>query len=76
MDKKEMAEVLKRFVDSLPEDQKQEARTFKTVDELVGFASDAGIALPDELMDAVSGGIHKGGFKPMPAPEPRPITKT
>ena len=56
MDKKEMAEVLKRFVDSLPEEQKQEAKTFKTVDELVGFASDAGIALPDELMDVVAGG--------------------
>ena len=56
MDKKVMAEVLKRFVDSLPEEQRQEAKTFKTVDELVGFASDAGIALPDELMDVVAGG--------------------
>ena len=60
MDKKVMAEVLKRFVDSLPEDQKQEAKTFKTVDELVGFASDAGIALPDELMDVVAGGRYIG----------------
>ena len=52
-----LAEVLKGIWDALTEEQKEKAKTCKTMDELVKLAAAEGIELPDEALDAVSGGF-------------------
>lgn len=52
----ELNEAIKKFWDSLDGEQREKARSCKSVDELVRFAGSEGVELPDELLDAVSGG--------------------
>lgn len=57
MEDKKTAELLKGIWDSLTEKQKEKAKACKTADELVKLAASEGIELPDELLDAVAGGV-------------------
>ena len=49
-------ELLKVICDSLTDEQKAQAKGFKTMEDLVLFAGREGIEIPDELLDAVAGG--------------------
>lgn len=51
------AETLKKIYDSLTDEQKEKAKAFKTTDELLTFAGKEGIELPEEVLNAVAGGI-------------------
>ena len=55
MDEK-MKAVFKGLYDSLTDEQKAKAKSFKTMEELAAFAAKEGIELPDALLDAVNGG--------------------
>ena len=54
---KEINEALKKILDSLSDEQKEKAKACRTAEELLKLAQDAGIALPDELLEAAAGGI-------------------
>ena len=51
-----MNAALKGIYDSLTDEQKEKAKACKTMDELTALAAKDGIELPDEVLDAVSGG--------------------
>ena len=53
-------ETLKGIYDSLTEEQKEKAKACKTMKELSAFATEENIELPDELLEAVSGGVQAG----------------
>ncbi len=55
-------ETLKGIYDSLTEKQKEKANACKTMEELLAFAREENINLPDELLEAVSGGVQAGLF--------------
>ena len=55
MDEK-MNEKLKEIYDSLTDEQKEKAKNCKTVDELMDFAGEEDIELPEELLENVAGG--------------------
>ena len=55
MDEK-MKEVMKGIFDNLTEEQKEKAKACKTMDELMTLAGEWGLEIPDEALDAVSGG--------------------
>ena len=48
---------LKGIWDSLTDEQKEKAKNCKTMDELTALAAKEGIELPDEVLDAVAGGL-------------------
>ena len=48
---------LKGIWESLTDEQKEKAKTCKSWDELTALAGKEGIELPDEVLDAVAGGI-------------------
>ena len=50
---------LKSIYESLTDAQKEKAKVCKTMEELTAFAAKEGIELPDEALDAVSGGCDK-----------------
>ncbi len=52
-----LEETLKGLWDSMTDEQKEKAKACKDVDELIAFAGKEGIELPDEMLDAVSGGF-------------------
>ena len=56
MDNKKLNELLKGIFESLTEEQKKKAAACKTFEELTAFLTNEGVELPDELLDAVSGG--------------------
>ena len=56
MDNEKLSEMLKTVWDSLTDEQKEKAKECKTADELLKFAGEEGIELPDEVLDAVAGG--------------------
>ena len=56
MDEKKLNGQLKAAVDTLSEEQKKKAAACETVQDLIAFLTEAGVELPDELLDAVSGG--------------------
>ena len=56
MDNEKLNEMLKNVWDSLTDEQKAKAKECKTADELLKFAGEEGIELPDEVLDAVAGG--------------------
>ena len=56
MENNKMNETLKGVWDSLTDEQKEKAKACKTADELLKFAGEEGIELPDEVLDAVAGG--------------------
>ena len=55
MDEK-MKELIKGIYGHLTDEQKEKAKACKTMDELMTLAGEWGIELPDEALDAVSGG--------------------
>ena len=57
-DSKKITELLKSVSGSLSAEQAEKAKACKTVDELMNFFADEGIDLPDEMLDAASGGAH------------------
>ncbi len=52
----EQNEAIKKFWTSLSGEQRERARACKSIDELMSFAGEEGVELPDELLDAVAGG--------------------
>jgi len=57
MEEKKMSELLKGVYDSLTDEQKEKVKGCKTLDEFLALAGKEGVELPDELLDAASGGI-------------------
>lgn len=57
-----LAEALKRLCDSLTDEQKEKMKACKTMDELTKLAAAEGIELPDEILDAVAGGVQAGSI--------------
>ena len=55
-----LKEMLKEIYDGLTDEQKEKAKKCKTTDELSAFAGQEGLELPDEVLDAVAGGIQAG----------------
>lgn len=51
----QMAEILTRLTD----EQKEQANACVTMDELTACPGKLGVALPDELLDAVAGGMSE-----------------
>ena len=49
-------EIIKSILDNLTDEQKEKAKKCKTMDELVAFAGQEGLELPDEALDYVNGG--------------------
>ena len=60
MDEK-MNAAFKGIYESLTEEQKEKAKSCKTMEELTEFAAKEGIELPDEMLDSVAGGDCKDG---------------
>ena len=56
MDEK-MKEKLKGIYENLTDEQKEKAKACKNKDELMKLAGEWGVELPDEVVDAVAGGI-------------------
>ncbi len=56
MDNEKLNELLVNVWDSLTDEQKEKAKECKTADELLKLAGEEGIELPDEVLDAASGG--------------------
>ena len=52
-----MNEEVKKIFDSLTDEQKEKLKACKSAEELLKLAQDAGIALPDEVLEAVAGGV-------------------
>ncbi len=52
----EQNEAIKKFWTSLSGEQRERAKSCKSIDELMSFAGEEGVELPDELLDAVAGG--------------------
>ncbi len=52
---------LKGIYESLTDEQKEKVKACKSMDELTALAAKEGIELPDEALDAVSGGCGEGG---------------
>ena len=48
---------LKGIWESLTDEQKEKAKTCKSWDELTALAGKEGIELPDEVLDAIAGGL-------------------
>ena len=51
-----MNEKMKVIYDNLTDEQKAKAKACKTMDELMAFAGQEGIELPDEVLGSVSAG--------------------
>ena len=49
---------LKGIYDSLTDEQKAKAKACKTMEELTELAAREGVELPDEMLDAVAGGLE------------------
>lgn len=52
-----MNDTMKELFESLTEEQKAKVKECKTQEELIAFLSEAGIAIPDELVSGVAGGF-------------------
>ena len=57
---KELEESLKGIYEQLTDEQKEKAKQCKTMDELMTFAGEEGLELPDEIVSAVAGGGNWG----------------
>lgn len=60
-----MNELKELFVETgknLTDEQKAKIKACETVDELIAFANESGVALPDEVLDMVAGGVQAGLF--------------
>ena len=47
---------MKEILNGLTDEQKEKAKVCVTMDELTACLGELGVALPDELLDAVAGG--------------------
>ena len=66
MENKHLSEQLKEILIDLSDEQKEKAKTCKSVKELLDFFGAESIGLPDEALDAVAGGgltIGESKFK-------------
>ncbi len=59
MDDRKLNELLNKAIASLAEEQRKKAKACKTVKELLDFLTEAGVELPDELLEAVAGGCAR-----------------
>ena len=59
-----MKEAFRRFCGKLNDEQKARASKCRTWDELMEFAGNEGVELPDDFLDFVSGGV-KINFRPV-----------
>ena len=57
-----MKELIRGIYERLNDEQKERAKTCQTVDDFIEFVEEEGLELPDELLEAVSGGIQAGFF--------------
>ena len=57
--KNELNKALAGIWDSLTDEQKKKAKACENMDELTALAASAGVELPDEMLDAVSGGRRR-----------------
>ena len=57
MENEKLNEILAGLWDSLTDEQKEKAKACKNLDELMKLAGEEKIELPDEMLDAVSGGV-------------------
>jgi hypothetical protein len=55
---KELNTALKELWNSLTEEQKEKANQCKSLEELTALAGKLGVELPDEMLEAVAGGIR------------------
>ena len=55
----ELNEALKGMWDSLTDEQREKAKQCQSMDELMQLAGKLGVELPDEVLDAVAGGIAR-----------------
>ena len=62
MESKKTAELLKSIWENLTDEQKEKAKACKTADELIKLAGEEGIELPDEALEAVSGGYLQAHY--------------
>ena len=56
MENKNLRDQMSELLNGLTEEQKEKAKACKTPEELMVFWGKLGVALPDELLDAVAGG--------------------
>lgn len=56
MNNEKLNEILRSVCDSLTDEQKEKVNACKTLKERIALLSELGVALPDEVMDAVAGG--------------------
>ena len=56
MENHDMQEKLKSIFDSLTDEQKEKAKACTSAEELVKFAGEEGIELPDDVLEEISGG--------------------
>ena len=57
MENEKLNRMLEELWDSLTDEQKAKAKECESADELVELAGKEGIELPDEMLEAVSGGL-------------------
>ena len=57
MDNEKMTELMISVCKSLTDEQKENVKSCKNVNELAECLGEIGVALPDELMEAVAGGV-------------------
>ena len=62
-----MNEKINAFLNELPEELREKAKTIKTQEELMEFLSDNDVELPEDALDAVAGGC--GSSQPSPTSE-------
>ena len=58
MDEK-MNEIMKAIFDDITDEQKEKAKACKTMDELMTLAGEWGVEIPDEMLEAISGGSSR-----------------
>ncbi len=67
MDEK-MKATIKGIYDNLSDDLKEKVKACKTMEEVMELAGKEGIELPDEVVEAISGGCGaRGGWGSIPA---------
>ncbi len=54
----EMSDLLKSVVKGLNDEQKEKVKACKSPDEVIACLGELGVELPDELLDAVAGGLN------------------
>ena len=59
MENEKLIETLGKVYESLTDEQKEKAKDCKDVNEVISALGEMGVALPDELLEAVAGGDMK-----------------